>query len=100
MKRRTTDEWRTLFAAHASSGMTAAAFCHEHGLNTQYFGKRRKQLLKDNSLKACSSFVPVSVTGRSTAAMVELQLGETLLLKIPVSISTAWLAELIQQLQV
>jgi len=99
MKRRSKEEWLTLFDEHKTSGLSATAFCHEHGLNVQYFGKRRMQLLGNNNINSTSSFLPVAVTGRNIAGMVELQLDETLRLKIPLSVSPTWLVELIQQLQ-
>jgi hypothetical protein len=99
MKRRSKDEWFTLFDEHKTSGLSASAFCRERGLNAQYFGKRRMQLLDKKDTHSTSSFVPVAVTRRSTACMVELQLNKTLKLKIPLSVSPTWLVELIQQLQ-
>jgi len=98
MKRRSQEQWRDLFAEHASSGMTAAAFCHEQGLNAQYFGKRRKQLLENDNVTP--SFIPIAMTTRSNTPMLELQQGHALVLKIPMSASVTWLAELLRQLQV
>ena len=103
MKRRSEAQWRALFAEHASSGMTAAAFCRERGLCPKYFGLRRKQLLGDKeavALKAAmSSFVPVAVAGTSAASMIEVCCGDALRVHVPVSVSPRWLAELVQQLR-
>jgi hypothetical protein len=77
MKRRTTSEWLTLFDEHKTSGLSSIAFCRERGLNAQYFGKRRIQLLGNIKINSDSSFIPVAVTARSAAGVVELQLGET-----------------------
>ena len=99
MKRRTTSEWLTLFAEHEASTLSAVAFCRERGLNTQYFGKRRRQLLENHNINTPSSFVPVTLTRQSTTGSIEFQFGETVNLKIPLLVSPLWLAELIQQLQ-
>ena len=99
MKRRTKSEWQTLFAEHGDSGLSTTAFCRERGLNAQYFGKRQRQLQENDTVTATSSFVPVAIPARSAMSMLELQQGEGLVLKIPLSVSPGWLADLIQQLQ-
>lgn len=99
MKRRSKTQWQELFAEHESSGMTATAFCDERGLCPKYFGKRRKQLLNDAGIKATSSFVPVTLNRESAGLMLKLQRGDAWVLHIPVSVSPAWLAALLQPLQ-
>ena len=42
--RRTRSEWEALFQAHENSGLNAAAFCREQGLDPKYFSLRKKQL--------------------------------------------------------
>ena len=44
MVKRTKEEWRGLFAAQASSGMTERQFCLKRGLCPKYFHVRKKQL--------------------------------------------------------
>ena len=44
MNKRSTTEWQALFEQHAASGLSAAAFCREQGLCSNYFSLRRKQL--------------------------------------------------------
>jgi hypothetical protein len=99
MTRRSTDEWRTLFNEHATSGMTITAFCAQRELNPAYFGVRRKQLLGKETVTATPSFVPVVLTGRDASTRVELHLGEGLHLHFPTSVSPCWLAELLHQLR-
>ncbi len=67
MKRRTEAQWRELFAEHEDSEMTAAAFCRERGLNSNYFSLRRKRLLEKAPGSSAPSFVPVAVTVRILA---------------------------------
>lgn len=44
MVKRTVEEWRGLFEAHAASGMTERRFCEERGLCPKHFNVRKKQL--------------------------------------------------------
>ena len=44
MRRRTKSDWEAVFQAQAKSGMTAATFCREQGINAKYFSLRRRQL--------------------------------------------------------
>jgi hypothetical protein len=99
MKRRSKSEWQILFSEQEASGLSAVAFCRERGLNPQYFGKRRRQLHENRHLKSTSSFVPVAICAQMDTPMLVLQRGDALALKIPMSVSSIWLAELIQQLQ-
>lgn len=97
MKRRTPAEWRALFEAQASSGVKAAAFCRERGVDPKYFSLRRRQLLGElppsAARSACPAFVPVAIP-RSQAAL-EVQIGATLQLRLPTSVSPQWLAEVL-----
>lgn len=44
MIKRSAEEWRTLFAQQAASGLSAAQFCKEQGLCNKHFSVRKKQL--------------------------------------------------------
>ena len=44
MVRRSREEWRGLFAAHAASGLTERRFCEERGVCPKHFNLRKKQL--------------------------------------------------------
>ena len=98
MKRRTQAEWRALFDAQASSGLTAAAFCRSRGLCPKYFSLRRRQLLSEPGprpkQKAESAFVPVAVWPGEDPATLEVRVGTDVQLRVPASVSPAWLAEL------
>lgn len=100
MKRRSKAEWQNLFSEQETSGLNVMAFCQKRGLNPQYFGKRRRQLQDRHALKPSSSFMPVAISSRRDVSMLVLQQGDALTLKIPTSVSSSWLAELIQQLSV
>ena len=59
MTRRTTSDWQSLFIEHEQSGLTATVFCHERGLNPQYFSLRRKKFQTQQENKITSPFTPV-----------------------------------------
>lgn len=100
MKRRTPSQWRALFSEHKMSGLTATAFCREHGLNPKYFSLRRKQLQDGEDVKPDTSFVPVVMSPTCKTSVLELKRGHDFVLTIPPSVSPTWLATLLQQLQV
>ena len=102
MKRRTQEQWHALFQAQVTSGLTAAAFCHEQGVCPKYFSLRRRQLLGGSPPKAAriarSVFVPVAIP-RSEALALEVQVGATLQLRLPTSVSPQWLADVLRALR-
>ena len=102
MKRRSREAWHALFQAQATSGVTAAAFCREQGVCPKYFSLRRRQLLSESLPKAAqiarSVFVPVAIP-RSEALALEVQVGATLQLRLPTSVSPQWLADVLRALR-
>ena len=99
MKRRTEAQWQALFSEFEASGMTAQAFCQERGLCPKYFGRKRKQWQEKKEAESGLPFARVAVSNCSEQDMIELCLGDMLRLRMPTSISTRWLAELVRQLQ-
>lgn len=101
MKKRTTQEWHTLFAAHDESGASAAAFCREHDLCPKYFSLRRRQLGEGSgsASTAKTAFIPVSMTTSANGVMIEIKLDGGLQLHVPLAVSPQWLGALLQQLQ-
>lgn len=59
MTRRSMKDWRALVEAQARSGLTAAEFCREHGVNPQYFSLRKKALGQVATVAVPSPFVRV-----------------------------------------
>jgi len=43
-KRRSQEQWQLLIKEQQSSGLNAAEFCRQKGLNDKYFSKRKRQL--------------------------------------------------------
>ena len=103
MKRRSQEVWHALFQEQATSGLTAAAFCHQQGVCPKYFSLRRRQLLGESVRKAArtvvSAFIPVALPGSGEAATLELRLGPTLQLRVPTSVSPQWLANVLRALR-
>ena len=97
MAQRSQADWRTLIEAQASSGMTAAAFCRKHGINQKYFSFRRRQL--GARPVSVSKFVPVVMSGASSAAVFRLRVGSDMALELPQRVDAAWLAELLRALK-
>ncbi len=99
MKKRTVEEWRVLFAEHTESGLSAAAFCREHGLCPRYFSLRRRQLGNQASSKSKPAFVPATMIPPPVGLEVELQFSDGDRLRIPAAVSPHWLATLLIQLR-
>lgn len=101
IKRRTREQWRALIAEQASSGLNAAAFCRERGINPKYFSKRKHDLVERNTSEdgdtAQSAFVqvmPVSSRNKSVG-MLQLRVGEAVLV-LPAGVPARWLGELLR----
>lgn len=83
MNKRTVEQWRTLFIDHASSGLTAAAFCREKGLDAKYFSLRKRQLngasrgvvSTEKGAVQAASFERARVTGHVADWRVQLSNG-------------------------
>jgi len=102
--KRTEPEWRTLFAEHAASGLSAAAYCRQHQLCPKYFSLRRRQLGWVNDIDQSQSpdkssehtFVQASLSPAPTPA-IEIT-HQSLTLRLPPSMSADWVAALVKQL--
>ena len=94
MAKRSKEEWQELIAEQAQSGLSAATFCRERGVNAKYFCLRRKQL----SRPAVSAFVPVQLPSPSGD---DIRLDwQGMGVRLPASTSPQWVAEFIKQLTV
>lgn len=56
---RSKEQWNALFKAHKESGLMAAAFCRQQGINARYFSQRQKDL--GFRLSANKDFIQVKV---------------------------------------
>ena len=98
MTRRTKLEWEALIRAQAESGMTAAVFCREQGINARYFSLRRRQLSAASEQRA-SSFVPVSVGSFHHGEKITVRYQGSAAVELPVGVEPRWLAQLLQALR-
>ncbi len=98
MRRRTKSDWEALIQAQAESGMTAATFCREQGINAKYFSLRRRQLSAAPE-KQVSRFVPVSVERSSHSETITVRYADSATLELPVGVEPRWLAQLLQALR-
>jgi hypothetical protein len=98
MTRRTKTQWRALFEAHATSGLTAAVFCREHGINPKYFSLRRHEL-SEVPKKRTSNFTPVSAMKLSDNERITVRDPCGLRVELPLGIEAKWLAELLRSLR-
>ena len=103
MVRRSQAQWRELIREQEASGLNAAAFCRARGICTNYFNLRRRQQLSSGAASddtaALSAFVPVAVQRSVDAMTMEVRLGATLSLRVPIAVSPRWLVEVLHGLR-
>jgi hypothetical protein len=103
MTRRSQAQWRELIREQAASGLDAAAFCQARGVCPKYFSLRRRQLSSgaspDDTTATLSAFVPITMQRSVDALAVEVRLGTTLSLRVPIAVSPRWLVEVLQGLR-
>ena len=102
---KTVSRWQAVVADFASSGLAVGEFCRARGVCEQSFYAWRKRLSQGDALSAGPSFVPVVVQGRGVGgcepgdacASIELRGGRVL--RLPVSMPAARMAELVYALE-
>lgn len=84
-------QWRALFREQAASGLNASAFCRARGVSPTYFSLRKQQLSRgaasDDTAVTASAFAPVVVRRSVDAQSLEVRLGTTLSLRVPMAVS-------------
>ena len=102
-RRRSQAQWRALFREQAASGLNASAFCRARGVSPKYFSLRRQQLssggASDDTVVTASVFAPVTVQRSLETSAVEIRLGATLSLRVPLAVSPRWLVEVLHGLR-
>ena len=102
MIRRTKAQWQTIVAHQSQSGLTAAAYCREHGINPKTFSLRKRQFTQQHDSFADHprpTFVPVKISPGNFSATLTLQVGPAQL-RLPTDTDSRWLANLLTALQV
>ena len=97
MTRRSKAQWRTLFAEHDASGLSAAVFCRERSLCPKYFSIRKRQLGWPKTTS--SSFVAVKPVAESAAPSVPQNSPSDIALRIvDVRLSADQLSQVLQRI--
>lgn len=103
MVRRSQTQWRELFREQEVSGRDAAAFCQARGVCPKYFSLRRRQLsrgaVSDDATATMAAFAPVTVRRSAEVPALEVRLGATLSLRVPIAVSPRWLIEVLHGLR-
>jgi len=88
-----------IILGHEASGLKAIEFCREHNICSNYFSKRKTELLslEKNSTQP-SVFVSVTPITHHETAILSIHHEQTIL-TIPMSVSPNWLADFIQQIR-
>jgi len=93
VKRRTKAQWQALIEEHAQSGLTAAEFCRQHGINDKYFSLRKQSLLKADPKS--EGFAVARITASTSTIEVKTGLAT---ISLPASQPAAWLADFVKAL--
>ena len=75
-------QWRTLVDQQAASGLSAAAFCREHGISLQRFYGWRRRFREQRSVKDSASFVELVPCRDQPHSGVRIRLGDTLSIEV------------------
>ncbi len=89
-----TTQWRQHIEAWQSSGMTQVDYCAQHQLNSRTFSARLSDYRKLPAEEA-AALIPVHIEPSTSAAIV-FRHAQGHRLELPVSVSAAWVAELLQ----
>jgi len=101
MIRRTKEQWQPIVAQQSQSGLSAAAYCREHGINPKTFSLRKRQIAQRPDSSAAHprhAFVPVKLNPGNPSGTLTLQVGPALL-RLPPDTDSRWLAHLLTALQ-
>ena len=98
MARRTREQWLVLFRAQVDSGLSATEFCHQRGIDPNYFFQRKGSLgpAPKPASDSGAGFVELK-TPLPVAGAVELRFGPVSL-SLPPSASPDWVAALMREL--
>jgi len=74
--------WRAIIRKHATSGLSAAAFCREHDLNIHQFRWWRRRFKKDNSQGKGSGFLQLVPFSKSQNSGIRIRLTDGVLIEV------------------
>lgn len=100
-QRRSNAEWQQLIEQQQRSGLSAHAFCQQHGLTSKTFYKRRQALRQPTAaMGATERFIkvqPTSTPAAATATTAVLHYHDSQL-HLTAGVDAQWLAQLMQAL--
>ena len=89
--------WSEHVDAAASSGLSKAAYCRQHGLNYKTFLRWIDRLAASSAPAVGQSLVPLSVAAsRLDEQPLRLQVGTDVVLVVPRGIDAGWLGEVLR----
>jgi len=100
-RRRSDAEWQQLIEQQQRSGLSAHAFCQQHGLTSKIFYKRRQALRQQVTVTdSTERFIKVQprsapAVGEATTAVLHYHDSK---LHVPAGVDARWLAQLMQAL--
>ena len=100
-RRRSDAEWQQLIEQQQRRGLSAHAFCQQHGLTSKTFYQRRQALRQQKAVTdSTERFIKVQPTstpaaGAATTAVLHYHDSK---LHVPASVDAQWLAQLMQAL--
>jgi hypothetical protein len=86
--------WKNHIETWQSSGLTQAAYCRQHDLNTHAFSSRLHAFRSQDGAES-PTLIPVQIQHQLPTAMV-LQLAQGHRLELPATVSAQWLGELLR----
>lgn len=101
-KQRSQTQWLSLINQQQESGLTASQFCRQHGLNPQYFSKRKRQLgLEAEPVSGSQPFVKLQHPSKQLSMTMGANLVlsyEGIQLQLSAAVEPQWLAQLLRAL--
>ena len=74
--------WRTVMGKHASSGLSAAAFCREHNISIHQFRWWRRRFKKENSKDNGSGFLQLVPFSKSQHSGIRIRLNNEMSIEV------------------
>ena len=96
-KRRSQSQWQTLIKQQLASGLNAAEFCRQKGLNDKYFSKRKRQFSDQNSEVKQKPFIKLRTPAKASGADLVLQY-QGVQLQMNAKPDAIWVAQLMKAL--
>lgn len=96
-KRRSQKQWQALIKQQLTSGLNAAEFCRQKGLNDKYFSKRKRQFSDQNSEVKQKPFIKVQTPAKASGADLVLQY-QGVQLQMNAKPEAIWVAQLMKAL--